>query len=97
MTTPKVFISYSHDSEEHKAWVAARAWSATASHRTRAWTDVLDAVGVRTGMNGKGRWIDTVFIECLWRSVKYKDIYLRAYEHGRELQAGLTALTRLLA
>jgi transposase InsO family protein len=65
--------------------------------RSRAWTDVLDAVGVRTSMNGKGRWIDNVFIECLWRSVKYKDIYLRAYENGRELQAGLTALTRLLA
>jgi putative transposase len=31
-----------------------------------------------------------VFIERLWRSVKYEDIYLRAYENGRELQAGLT-------
>ena len=31
-------------------------------------------------MDGKGRWIDNVFIERLWRSVKYEDIYLRAYE-----------------
>jgi putative transposase len=41
-------------------------------------------------MDGKGRWIDNVFIERLWRSVKYEDIYLRAYENGRELQVGLT-------
>ena len=57
---------------------------------SKAWTDVLDAAGVRISMDGKGRWIDNVFIERLWRSVKYEDIYLRAYENGRELQAGLT-------
>jgi putative transposase len=57
---------------------------------SKAWTDVLDAAGVRISMDGKGRWIDNVFIERLWRSVKYEDIYLRAYENGHELQAGLT-------
>ena len=57
---------------------------------SKAWTDMLDAAGVRISMDGKGRWIDNVFIERLWRSVKYEDIYLRAYENGRELQAGLT-------
>jgi putative transposase len=57
---------------------------------SKAWTDVLDAAGVRISMDGKGRWIDNVFIERLWRSVKYEDVYLRAYENGRELQAGLT-------
>ncbi len=56
---------------------------------SKAWTDVLDAAGVRISMDGKGRWIDNVFIERLWRSVKYEDIYLRAYENGRALQAGL--------
>ena len=56
----------------------------------KAWTDVVDAAGARISMDGKGRWIDNVFIERLWRSVKYEDIYLRAYENGRELQAGLT-------
>jgi putative transposase len=45
---------------------------------------------LRSGASSKGRWIDNVFIERLWRSVKYEDIYLRAYENGRELQAGLT-------
>ena len=51
---------------------------------------VLKAANVRISMDGKGRWIDNVFIERLWRSVKYEDIYLRAYENGRDLQAGLT-------
>jgi putative transposase len=55
-----------------------------------AWTDVLKDAGVRISMDGKGRWIDNVFIERLWRSVKYEDIYLHAYENGREVQAGLT-------
>jgi putative transposase len=41
-------------------------------------------------MDGKGRWIDNVFIERLWRSVKYEDVYLRADENGGEVQAGLT-------
>jgi putative transposase len=57
---------------------------------SKAWTDVLDAAGVRISMDGKGRWIDNVFIERPWRSVKYEDVYLRAYENGLDLQAGLT-------
>jgi putative transposase len=55
-----------------------------------AWTDVLKGRDIRISMDGKGRWIDNVFIERLWRSVKYEDIYLRAYEDGRQVQAGLT-------
>jgi hypothetical protein len=55
-----------------------------------AWTDVLKAEDTSISMDGKGRWIDNVFIERLWRSVKYEDVYLRAYENGREVQAGLT-------
>jgi putative transposase len=55
-----------------------------------AWTDVLKAEDTSISMDGKGRWIDNVFIERLWRSVKYEDVYLRSYENGREIQAGLT-------
>ena len=40
-------------------------------------------------MDGKGRWIDNVFVERLWRSVKYEDVYLRAYETPAELRAVL--------
>ena len=53
------------------------------------WTDVLKAEDTSISMDGKGRWIDNVFIERLWRSVKYEDVYLRSYENGREVQAGL--------
>ena len=42
-------------------------------------------------MDGKGRAIDNVFIERLWRSLKYEDIYLKAYESGNELYEGLKA------
>ena len=44
---------------------------------------------VRISMDGKGRWIDNVFVERLWRSVKYEDIYLHAYETVGEVKAAL--------
>ena len=54
------------------------------------WIDTLKAAGVQISMDGKGRWIDNVFIERLWRSVKYENIYLRAYETRTQLRRGLT-------
>jgi len=47
--------------------------------------------GIRISMDGKGRWVDNVFIERLWRSVKYEDIYLKAYATLPELHQGLVA------
>jgi putative transposase len=52
-------------------------------------TKALLAKGVRVSMDGKGRWVDNVFVERLWRSVKYEDIYLHAYESVRELKTAL--------
>ena len=52
-------------------------------------TAPLKAKGVRLSMDGKGRWIDNVFIERLWRSVKYEEIYLHAYATPREVTAAL--------
>jgi len=52
-------------------------------------TEILEAKGVRVSMDGKGRWIDNVFVERLWRSVKYEEVYLRAYESPREADRGL--------
>ena len=40
-------------------------------------------------MDGRGRWMDNVFIERLWRSLKYEDIYLKHYADGREARAGI--------
>jgi putative transposase len=54
------------------------------------WTKTLKDAGVAISMDGKGRWIDNVFIERLWRSVKYEEVYLHAYTNGTEARAGLT-------
>lgn len=47
-----------------------------------AWTDRLKRVGARISMDGKGRCIDNVFIERLWRSLKYECVYLHAWDTG---------------
>jgi putative transposase len=54
-------------------------------------TEVLIAAGARISMDGRGRWMDNVFIERLWRSLKYECVYLHAFETGSELRAGLTS------
>ena len=54
-----------------------------------AWTGVLKDAEVRISMDGRGRWIDNVMVERLWRSLKYEDVYLRAYRDLVELEAGL--------
>lgn len=56
---------------------------------SEAFTGVLKRHGINISMDGKGRWVDNVFVERLWRSVKYEDVYLRAYETPIELRAGL--------
>jgi putative transposase len=53
-------------------------------------TDVLKANDIAISMDGKGRWVDNVFIERLWRSVKYEEVYLHAYETPKEVNAALT-------
>jgi len=55
-----------------------------------AFTSVLHRNDIAISMDGKGRWVDNVFVERLWRSVKYEDVYLRAYETPAALRAGLT-------
>jgi putative transposase len=52
-------------------------------------TGVLKDAGVRISMDGRGRWMDNVFIERLWRSMKYECVYLHAWETGSELRDGL--------
>ena len=53
------------------------------------WTGKITALGIAVSMDGKGRWMDNVFIERLWRSVKYEEIYLRAHATLPALDAGL--------
>ncbi len=54
-------------------------------------TQALEDKSVRVSMDGKGRWVDNVFVERLWRSVKYEDIYLHAYETVSEVRSALTS------
>jgi putative transposase len=54
-----------------------------------AFTDVLLAAGVKISMDGKGRCIDNVFVERLWRSLKYEDVYLKAYANLVEARSGI--------
>lgn len=55
----------------------------------QAFTARVEAAGVRMSMDGRGRALDNVFVERLWRTVKYEDIYLQHYEDGGHLQEGL--------
>jgi len=52
-------------------------------------TSVLKENDIRISMDGKGRWIDNVFVERLWRSVKYEEVYLKAYDDIRGARASL--------
>ncbi len=54
-----------------------------------AWTGRLESAGVAVSMDGRGRCLDNVFVERLWRAVKYEDIYLWRYEGVPELRQGL--------
>ncbi|MBH0619334.1 transposase, partial [Salmonella enterica] len=57
----------------------------------RDFTGRLEKAGIRISMDGRGRWMDNVFIERLWRSLKHEDVYLKAYADGREARAGIAA------
>jgi len=53
--------------------------------------DVLEKAGVKVSMDGRGRWMDNVMVERLWRSLKYENVYLDAYETGTEARKGIGA------
>jgi putative transposase len=54
-----------------------------------AFTDVLKDAGIAISMDGKGAWRDNVFVERLWRTIKYEEIYLHAYENVPEARAAI--------
>jgi putative transposase len=56
-----------------------------------AFTDRLIAQDIRVSMDGRGRYLDNIFIERLWRSMKHEDVYLKGYADGREARAGIGA------
>jgi putative transposase len=62
-----------------------------AQFTSEGFTSLLLAYGVKISMDGRGRWLDNVFIERLWRSVKYEEVYLKAYESIPEARKELAA------
>ncbi len=54
-----------------------------------AFTGVLTGAGIAISMDGKGAWRDNVFVERLWRSIKYEEVYLKAYRTVSEARASI--------
>jgi putative transposase len=62
-----------------------------AQFTSAAFTGKLEAAGVAISMDGRGRFLDNIFVERLWRSIKYEEVHLKAYADGREARAGIGA------
>jgi putative transposase len=60
-----------------------------AQFTSEAFTGLLEQYGVRISMDGKGSYNDNLFIERLWRTVKYEEVYLKAYQDGRDARISL--------
>jgi putative transposase len=56
---------------------------------SEAFTGLLHQHGVRVSMDGKGSYNDNLFIERLWRTVKYEEVYIKAYQNGRDARVGI--------
>ncbi len=56
---------------------------------SEAFTQTLLGRGIRVSMDGKGRYLDNIFVERLWRSIKYEEVYLKAYQTVAEARAGI--------
>jgi putative transposase len=62
-----------------------------AQFTSEAFTSLLEQLGVKISMDGKGSYNDNLFIERLWRTVKYEEVYLKAYQDGRDARTSLSS------
>ncbi len=62
-----------------------------AQFTSEAFTQTLLERGIRISMDGKGRYLDNIFVERLWRSIKYEEVYLKAYQTVAEARTGINA------
>jgi putative transposase len=60
-----------------------------AQYTGEAFTSALKAASIEISMDGKGRWVDNVFVERLCCSVKYEEVYLKAYDSVAEARSGI--------
>jgi putative transposase len=56
---------------------------------SQEFVDLIQGHGIQMSMDGKGRWVDNVFVERLWKSVKYEEVYLHAYDSVAQARQGL--------
>ena len=61
-----------------------------AQFTSESFTELLQQHGVKISMDGKGSYNDNLFIERLWRSVKYEEVYLKAYQDGKDARADIS-------
>ena len=63
---------------------------------SEVFTGLLLEQGIQISMDGKGRYLDNIFVERLWRSLKYEEVYLNAYQNGTEARNRIAGLSGLL-
>src|SRR3546814_21201090 len=74
---------------ERHGWPAILQTGQGSQFTSAAFTGLLLANGIAISMDGRGAWRDNVFVERLWRSVKYEEVYLRAYDGVAEARASI--------
>jgi len=62
-----------------------------AQFTSEAFTQTLREQGIRVSMDGEGRYLDNIFVERLWPSIKYEEVYLKAYQGVAEARSGIDA------
>lgn len=85
-------VGFCLDALEQALWVAQpEVFNSDqgAQFTSTEFTSRLEAAGIRISMDGRGRALDNVFVERLWRTVKYEEVYLKDYETPREAMRGL--------
>ena len=59
-------------------------------YTSKNFINILEKQNISISMDGKGRAFDNIFVERLWRSIKYEEVYIKRYENGKEAKKGLT-------
>jgi putative transposase len=78
---------------QRDARASSRQQRQGAQFTSAAFTGSLEAAVIAISTDGRGRFMDNIFIERLWRSIKYEEVHLKAYADGREARAGIGSWT----
>jgi len=92
--SPRFFVDAPHESITRYGTPEVFNSDQGSQFTSSAFTSVLEAHGVTISMDGRGRWIDNVFIERFWRSLKYEEVYLHAYDDLSRARRGIEGYVR---